>query len=120
MSEKDRLMRALLVLRNSLAEAVEGLNEILKEVPQQPPSPPALGEEGIFLDYRTKQLVEKGKAGWFYNPLEFPDVEAPEWIVTLARALTEKPGQEISRGEYTYRLSKDGRFINRAPIRRGG
>ena len=128
MAEKDRLVKVILVVRDSLASAVEGLNEILREI-----EPSAFREPGrvpnidladldaaSWTSYQTKGPAEPGTAAWIKNPAYFTSFEAPECVLELIKALARTKNKRLKLGDMEYFFSGEEKFLSRRPAKKEG
>lgn len=133
-AEKERLVKVILVVRDGLAQAVDGLNEVLREI-----EPTAFREAGTeqpdvtedipridladleaagWTSYATKNPAKEGEAGWIKNPAHFTSFEPPQVIFELVKALTKAKGNRLTLGAMTYFFSGEKKFVSRQPAKR--
>lgn len=105
------LLSQLLHLREEEAQIIKQYLETLKPVELRPEMVEGLG----WTSYATKQPAAPEEAAWTF--VNDRDGRVKTEAEPLLKALNQSQNGRITVGDFEYRLSGDGRFIQRRPLR---
>lgn len=105
------LLSQLLHLREEEAKVIREYLETLKPVELRPESLEGLG----WTSYTTKQPATPEEAAWIF--VSDRDGRVKPEVENLLKAINLSEGGRVTVGGFEYRLSGDGRFIQRRPLR---
>ncbi|MEM2127115.1 MAG: hypothetical protein QXH67_02715 [Candidatus Bathyarchaeia archaeon] len=115
---QDELVSLLSKIRDGLLELAEDCGKALEELrpiePPAEPDPEALARLP-WRSFKTRLEAASEEAAWTFT--SDPDGRVKPEVEPLLKALNRSQNQRVTIGPFEYRLSGEGRFIQRRPLR---